>query len=83
MHTFKASDGTVIIYNPDLSDVRINVDNNQIEDISYLTDLTSSAPASQVHVSGPALREFIAEYFRRQLISELEQIDIVKFLEGL
>jgi len=65
MHTFTASDGTVFIYNPDLSDVRINVINEHIEDISYMTDMTTAEPLSQVHVSGPALREFMFDYFRK------------------
>ena len=81
MHTFIASDGTVFIYNPDLSDVKINVSNDQIEDISYLNDTTTAEPLSQVTVSGPALREFIAEYFRNGLISELENFDITKLFK--
>ena len=81
MHTFTASDGTVFIYNPDLSEVRIHVLNNDIEDISYLTDTTSQEPMSEVTVSGPALREFIAEYFRKGLISELEDFDITKLFK--
>jgi len=78
MHTFTASDGTVFIYNLDLSDVRINVLNTQIEDISYTTDLTSGEPMSQVHVSGPALGEFIANHFRNGIIEELGSFDLSK-----
>ena len=81
MHTFTATDGTVFIYNPDLSEVRINVSNDDIEDISYMTDNTSQEPVSQVTVSGPALREFIAEYFRKGLITELENFDITKLFK--
>jgi len=83
MHTFTASDGTVIKYNPDLSDVRINVNNDNIEDISYLIDLTNEHPLSEVHVSGQALLEFITEYYRNKMIADLEQVDIVKFLKDL
>lgn len=83
MHTFQASDGTVIIYNPDLSDVRINVPNDHIEDITYLFDLTTGEPTSQVHVSGQAMLEFITEYYRRKLIADLENVDIANFIKGL
>jgi len=83
MHTFIASDGTIIIYNPDLSDVRINVPTEQIEDISYMTDLTTAEPLSQVHVSGPALQEFIVEHLRKKMIEDLENVDIIEFLKGL
>jgi len=83
MHTFIASDGTVFIYNPDLSDVRINVINEHIEDISYMTDMTTAEPLSQVHVSGPALREFMFDYFRKQMIDSLENVDIIEFLKDL
>jgi hypothetical protein len=78
MHTFEASDGTVFIYNPDLSDVRINVSNEQIEDISYLNDTTSVEPISRIQVSGPALREFILHNIRNGIIEELENFDIAK-----
>jgi len=83
MHTFTASDGTVFIYNPDLSDVRINVINEHIEDISYMTDMTTAEPLSQVHVSGPALREFMFDYFRKKMIEDLEKVDIIEFLKDL
>ena len=74
MHTFKASDGTKIIYNPDLSDVRIVVDNDHIEDVSYLADLTNDPLCSHVHVSGVAMLEFITEYYRKKMIEDLEQL---------
>lgn len=83
MHTFKASDGTTILYNPDLSDVRIVVDNDHIEDVSYLSDLSNDPLFSHVHVSGPALREFMFDYFRKKMIEDLEKVDVVKFLKEL
>lgn len=82
-HTFTAKDGTVFIYNPDLSEVYINVDNIDIEDVSYLTDNTTMEPMSQVKVSGPALREFIGEYFRRKIIEDLERVDLVELFKDL
>lgn len=81
MHTFVASDGTVILYNPDLSEVKVQVHNVEIEDVTDWVDVDQ--PSSHVRVSGPALREFIAEYFRRQLIAELEQVDVVELLKDL
>lgn len=81
MHTFTASNGTVFKYNPDLSDVRINVPTEHIEDISYLTDTTTAEPLSEVHVSGPDVREFITHYYRDALISELEDFDITKLFK--
>jgi len=83
MHTFKASDGTVFKYNPDLSEVRVNISNDHIEDISYLNDTTTAEPLSEVMISGLAMREFIVEHLRKKMISDLENIDIVKFLKEL
>ncbi len=80
MHTFEASDGTVFIYNPDLSDVRINVPDEQIEDISYqLKDLGN--PISQVTVSGPAMREFILDNIRNGFVAELQNFDITSLFK--
>ena len=83
MHTFTASDGTIILYNPDLSEVLINVENINIEDISYLTDITTAEPLSRVSVSGTALLEFITEYYRNKLINDLEGVNIAEFIKGL
>lgn len=81
MHTFIASDGTVFKYNSDLSDVRINVPPVDIEDI---TDLTADKiPLSEVRVSGPALREFMADYFRNEFISNLESLDFAELFRGM
>lgn len=81
MHTFTASDGTVFLYNPDLSDVRVNVPNDAIEDISYLNDTTTAEPISQVQISGPALREFILNNIRDGIVSELENFDLAKLFK--
>jgi len=82
MLTYTTSDGTVFIYNSDLSEVLINVSNDDIEDISYLTDATTAEPVSQVTVSGPALCEFIANHFRNTIINDLENIDLGQLFKG-
>jgi len=70
MHTFTASDGTVFIYNPDLSDVRIKVPSKDIDDVGD--------EMHHVTVSGPALYEFIGNHFRKAAINELENADLGK-----
>lgn len=81
MHTFNASDGTIIHYNPDLSEVKILVHNVEIEDVTDWVDVDQ--PSSHVRVSGPAMREFIAEYFRKQFVAELENLDIKELFKGM
>lgn len=77
MHTFKASDGTVFKFNPDLSDVRVNVNNADIDELSYVP---GGQGVSEVKLSGDALTEFFAEYIRRELITELERLSVADVL---
>ena len=67
-HTWKGKNGTVILYNPDLSHVRINLDaiNNEfgIDHVQFTCD-----------VDGQDLLDFVADYVRGVRIARLEEID--------
>ena len=67
MHTYTADNGTVFKYNSDLSELKINVPNEEIEDITWLVPATYnrnpedySAPGlSEVTIDGEDLTQFI------------------------
>jgi len=77
-HTFEASDGTVFIFNPDLSEVFTNVHPSKVS-----TESWGGEKITRVELSGEALLEFVGEYMRREAIDKMESIsskDIVKFM---
>jgi hypothetical protein len=81
MNTFVSSDGTVFTYKPDLSEVKITISDRDIVNVRRRGNET--AKSSQVTVSGPAMREFIAEHIRLILIQELPNLSIADVFRGL
>ena len=66
-HTFKADNGTVFKFNPDLSEVRINV---REEDINSLSEFELGLNEAQI--DGYDLLQFIEYYQRNEKIAAIE-----------
>ena len=66
-HTWKGKNGTVILYNPDLSQVRISLDVINVERTSQFE--------CEVMLDGQDLLDFVADYVRGVRIARLEEID--------
>lgn len=82
MHTFQAKNGTLFHFNSDLSGEVIVTRPKPMSNSTCVRLLPVITFEDKVEINGDDILSFVADYIRRQRISDLEQADDAVVLGG-